>query len=111
MTLVIILYRYEQYVVEKNFMVFSHIPCDTATQSCFQVDCDSAEDSTCDAFAYKKITLPAREASACIYEHTCDDFRCDSTSARCSITLCSEGVLESGERCTAQNSISDKENI
>lgn len=89
-------YRYEQYVLARNFLMEVQVPCDPASEACFALACDS-EDEECDTTPYKKVEVLASEAPACAEEHTCEAFTCSGDS--CSETYCAEDTLEEGEQC------------
>jgi len=91
-------YRYQQYILNKNFTIEVNTSCDPNTEKCFKADCD-ATSPDCDTATYKKVEILARNAPKCLEEHTCDSFSCDSI-ASCSITYCSTDTLSDGEICT-----------
>jgi hypothetical protein len=90
-------YRYEEYLVKRNFIMVANVPCDPSTEACFALDCDPG-DAECEATPYKKAEILASEAPACVEEHTCESFSCDGASS-CSVTYCAEDTLEDGELC------------
>lgn len=92
-------YRYQQYVVDHNFKLKVNTSCDPTTEACFQADCDPASDAECDTSPYKKVSILAKEAPACLEEHSCEAFTCDG-KASCSISYCSESEVSDGEVCT-----------
>ena len=86
----IIVYRYDQYIIKKNYLLDVAVACDPAIENCF-----SAED----AEPYKKVQMLASEAPICLQEHSCEDFKCTAGTS-CVITLCSADTLAEGESCT-----------
>lgn len=92
-------YRYDQYVVERQFVVQGAVPCDPTTTQCFVADCNPAEDSECDDTAYAKAELPAMAAPDCLLENSCESFSCNGKEA-CTVTYCSADILEDGEKCS-----------
>lgn len=90
-------YRFNAYVLEKDYTILANTICDPLTESCFVADCDPDEDSDCDISPYKKVEILAHEAPACLLEHTCEQFACSTES--CVVTECSEEDLEEGEVC------------
>lgn len=90
-------YRYDQYVLKQNYLLEVAVSCDPAAQSCFAVDCDP-EDPECDATPYAKVTILAKDAPACLQEHSCESFSCGSVES-CTETFCSEESLVEGEIC------------
>jgi hypothetical protein len=97
--LLTILFRFEQYEVEREYTVYSTVPCDQTIHSCFVWDCDPS-DSECDQTPYSKIEIAANRAPECIAEATCEDFLCNETDG-CFSSQCSVDTLEEGEFCTA----------
>lgn len=95
----IVWYRYDQYVVQRNFITYAAVPCSEEEGTCFVMDCSPEEDEECDLSPYKKIEVLASEAPKCIEEHTCESFACASGSETCTETFCSDETLEDGEAC------------
>ncbi len=100
LVVVTVAYRYDQYVLHKNYIVNAQAPCDPTTEQCFVSDCTPG-DPGCDTSPYEKVTMSAAEAPACLEEHSCDSFSC-AGSLSCSIAYCSDDTLEDGETCTAK---------
>lgn len=94
---VIVGFRYYQYVIERNFTVLANISCDPTSEVCFVSDC-SPEDVGCDLTPYKKVSIRASDAPKCIEEHNCEAFSCDGIST-CMITYCNDSTIEEGEVC------------
>jgi hypothetical protein len=92
-------YRYDQYVVQKNFLLEVNAVCNPASEACFVADCSPTDDPFCDTTPYKKVEILASEAPACLEEHTCESFSCDGIE-RCSITYCLDEIKEDWESCT-----------
>lgn len=97
LTLAIAGYRYDQYVVEKNFVIEVNTSCSVGELNCFVASCAAGEEG-CDKTPYKKVTIKDFEAPQCLEEHTCQDFSCDG-KASCSAAYCSEDSLADGEEC------------
>lgn len=91
-------YRYEQYIIKKNFTLEVNTVCDPSTEKCFQMDCD-ATSPDCDTSTYKKVSILAHDAPKCLEEHNCESFSCAGISS-CSITDCSTETFVDGEVCT-----------
>lgn len=91
-------YRFDQYVIQRNFVMVANAFCDPESEECFVMDCDPETDEECDATPYKKVSILASEAPACLQEHTCETFSCDGLSS-CEITTCDDESLEEGEAC------------
>jgi hypothetical protein len=94
----VIMYRYDQYIIKKNFILEVSISCDSSKETCFVMDCSVDIDPDCDKNPYKKIKISATYAPICLEEHTCDDFTCDNLND-CSTLICSDDNKESWETC------------
>ncbi len=99
--LAIVGFRYEQYVIERNFDVIANTVCDPQIEECFVLDCDPDTDEECDVTPYKKVAIIANQAPQCLFEHSCEEFSCDGR-ASCEITYCTEEALEEGELCSVR---------
>lgn len=95
--IIVIVYRYDQYVIKDNFILTAAVVCDPSNEGCFVADCD-ATDPACDVTPYKKVSILASEALECVQEHSCETFQCVPGTS-CKITYCSEASLEDGEIC------------
>jgi hypothetical protein len=95
-------YRYKKYIIDKDFIINVSTACNISTERCFIADCSPNDDSECDVTPYKKVEILAAVASACLGEHTCENFSCES-SENCNITYCSEENLDVGEKCYDNN--------
>ena len=98
-TLIIVLYRYQQYIVSRNFTLEINTVCDAKTENCFVADCSIENDPECDTTTYKKVEILDNYAPKCLEEHACEAFSCDQIKDNCSITYCSSSTLEDGEKC------------
>ncbi len=96
----VIWYRYDQYVLAKNYMMLSTASCDPAFESCFAADCEGLEETECDTTPYAKVTVLAADAPQCLFEHSCEDFSCEGKE-QCEFTYCAEDTLEEGEICVS----------
>jgi len=102
-------YKFKQFIIDKDFTLIANIPCDPATESCFRVVCDpeGCDDSSgivnSDGSPYKKITLPYSKAPNCLIEENCTPVEasqiCVAGDTTCIIDTCSEDTLEDGEEC------------
>jgi len=97
----IVWYRYDQYVLKRNFITYAAVPCSEEEGTCFVMDCSPEEDEECDQTPYKKIELLSSEAPKCVEEHVCESFACPADSTTCTETYCSDDTLEEGEVCYA----------
>ncbi len=95
--LLIVGYRFEQYKVEKDFLLFTTIECSEGDTGCFTLEC-SGDDLECDPTPYKKVVIQADGASSCLFEHDCVDFVCNETE-NCEIIICDDSSIEEGETC------------
>jgi hypothetical protein len=98
-TCVVVFYRYQQYVVNKNFVLKVNTVCDTNTESCFVADCSPENDTECDVTPYKKVEILDAYAPKCLEEHNCPAFSCENSEDKCSVSYCSSDITESGEKC------------
>lgn len=92
-------YRYQQYVIERNFVIHVNAPCDGRQAKCFVSDCSPEDDLSCPAGPYKKVDVLSSIAPACLQEHTCEQFVCAGL-AGCEETFCSEDIVDAGETCS-----------
>ncbi|MES2225726.1 MAG: hypothetical protein V4480_02855 [Patescibacteria group bacterium] len=99
-------YRYDQYLVEKQYTLRVDVSCDSAAESCFAADCTPDSGPDCDPTPYKKVEIRAADAPACLEEHSCEHFSCAGI-ASCTLSLCSGDVLEDGEKCATPDTDSD----
>jgi len=96
--LIVSLYRFEQYMVNKNFVIDVNTLCDPSTENCF----DSTNDLSFGQNPYKKVEIIARYAPKCLEEHTCESFVCPDNLNNpndCIITYCSAETKVDGESC------------
>lgn len=101
--LVVVAYRYDEYVLQRDFTLVVTAPCDTSAHSCFISDCSPADNPGCVVGPYEKVKILAREAPRCLEEHSCSSFSC-TAYATCSATFCTSNVLEDGESCAPMGS-------
>ncbi len=98
-TLVVVIHRYDEYIINRNFILDVDSACDPTSESCFVADCSPIDDSTCDDTPYKKVKILDSVAPKCLEEHSCSNFLC-SNNNNCSVIYCSKNNLNSGEKCT-----------
>lgn len=96
--LVVVVYRFEEYQVAGDYLIYTTASCDATNERCFVMDCDPT-DEECDQTPYKKITVHAGSAPACALEHTCEDFVCPVEDSSCEVLLCNDDAVEDGEVC------------
>lgn len=89
--------RYLAYA-DGDYLIIASVPCDATTGSCFVAECGAEIGSDCDGLPYAKATLLAREAPACIEEHSCTTFSCEGREV-CSVISCGDDTVAEGERC------------
>ena len=95
-----VVFQYQRYVVDRDFLLWVSAPCDAKVSSCFVAPCDA--DLACDSAPYAKVALRADEAPTCLEEHNCATFACRGNET-CTITYCSPGELEAGETCVGRD--------
>lgn len=93
-TLAIFLYRYEEYIIRKNYIIQVNTACDKTSEFCFTED---------DSIFYKKVTIRAKDAPSCLQEHNCSNFSCDSLISDCRIEYCSNNTKAESETCSNLN--------
>jgi hypothetical protein len=103
MILATVAFRYDQYVIKKNFVLNVATTCRAQEKNCFVMACTVGEDD-CDKTPYKKVTIKDYEAPKCLEEHTCESFSCDPKWSTCSIANCAEDTIEDGEVCASATS-------
>lgn len=101
--LLVAAYRYQQYIVDRAFLLKADTACDLAAHSCFASNCSPADDPACDPAPYEKVEVLAHDAPACLEEHTCDAFICEGRRD-CAINYCTADAVQDGERCTTATS-------
>jgi len=99
MVVAIVVFRYQQYVVDRVYPIEANLACDPALHACFVADCSPADDPECDLTPYEKVSISAHDAPACLEAHTCDAFTCEGRRG-CAIIYCSEAALAEGETCS-----------
>jgi hypothetical protein len=82
-----------------DYLITASVPCDPTSGSCFVAECGEDTEIDCDETPYAKATLLAREAPACLEEHSCATFSCAGREA-CAVAFCSDDTAADGERCT-----------
>jgi len=98
-------YRYDQYLVARNFVLTVDAPCDPSTQTCFISDCSPTTDLSCDTTTYEKVVMNDAYAPKCLEEHSCDNFTCPAADKTCAITFCSKDALADGETCKSTTDV------
>lgn len=95
-----IAWKYSVYLIERDFFITDHIPCDPALDSCFVQECDAAN-MDCDPEPYKRIEKNATNITLCPNYLTdqCPALTCEANEPDCAVTLCSEETMEEGEVC------------
>ena len=97
--IIVVAYRYNQYVLNKNFLLEVNATCDKNIENCFLSDCEP--DMGCDPTPYKKIEIQSNQSPWCMEEHTCPSFYCKDNNT-CKVTYCSATSLEDGEKCLTE---------
>lgn len=91
-------YRFIDYRINKNFFIYSAIPCNPAVHSCFLELCE--DDVECEQVPYSKIEISAKVAPTCILENSCEELSCNDVQ-NCEIIYCTDESLEDYEDCTS----------
>ncbi|MEN9647420.1 MAG: hypothetical protein RLY57_224 [Candidatus Parcubacteria bacterium] len=99
----LIWYRFNDFVINKNFVINVAVNCNTEIEQCFVSDCNTEIDSECDQEPYKKISILKKYAPACLEEHSCENFKCSDFQS-CMEINCSEASLDEGEICSSESS-------
>ncbi len=92
-------YNFLHYYTAKEYPLYSYTSCDPSRDSCFEVDPES-ENFAFYTEPYAKVDIIARYAPTCLNEHTCTNFTCIGIEDHCTVTYCSDEVLEDGELCS-----------
>ena len=98
--LIVVCYRFIDYRVNENFLIFSYLDCEPSLESCFYWDCTADEDPECDTSPYKKFLIPMHAAPTCVLENDCEEFECVADDG-CLTILCSYEELDEGEACVS----------
>lgn len=96
---VVAFYKYKEFIIDRNFVVYGHVSCDPTFEACFVSDCDEA-DPECDKTPYKKIEKLASRIPACDPSEGCAELFCAEAEEGCFVTLCSSETKEAGEFCS-----------
>lgn len=91
-------YRYNQYILDGDFILNVNVDCEQGEENCF----DPSSDSSFGDFPYKKVEIFSRNAPKCLEEHTCGVFSCEGIKG-CSVTYCSDETNLEGESCFMDN--------
>lgn len=94
-------FRLEEYLLAKNYVLFTHVPCDPSEEICFSTIC-STGDTTCVEEKYAKVEISANDAPACVVENNCDLNICSEVT--CTQLECNGVNLEEYEKCTTDES-------
>lgn len=97
--LISLAFKYNKYILEKDYFVYLYASCDTQVQNCFQYE--DEEDY------YTKMYQKAYIVERCM-DGTCDMYACsqqEQDQNQCLIVECSEDTLEEGELCVNNQEI------
>lgn len=100
-------FKYDQYMVRKDFMMVSLIPCTPEEGTCFVRDCGGIASAVagCDGAPYKKILLHASYMPPCLEDQDCpEDMPCPAGDTSCSFIFCSDETLDEDESCLEEGS-------
>lgn len=90
--------NFVHYYALKDYELYTFVACDPDVHSCFKTDPEFSG-FFFHEWPYSKVSIMARHAPVCLDEHNCETFTCEGLGSSCSITYCSEEVLEPGEVC------------
>lgn len=96
----LVIYRYYQNFILKNFIIDVNTSCNPNVESCFATECEEGAECTIDP--YKKVSILSKSAPKCLEEHSCQEFTCTNLN-NCQITYCSDETLSDGEICVPLN--------
>jgi hypothetical protein len=104
------LWKFNALVQRHDFLVDTHVACDTGKFSCFTMECDSESGEDCTNEMYAKMVKRADTMSLCNkFEEECPELECSLGEADCEITYCSDDALEEGESCVGPIVLDQKE--
>jgi len=95
----VIVGRYQGYVADRDFLLRATTSCDPGANACFVSGCRLVDGGDCEPYA--KVEVLARDAPACLEEHTCATFSCKGRP-ECQLSYCSDTALEDGEQCMGE---------
>jgi hypothetical protein len=101
--LIVGVYRYYQYIIQKNFLITVNTVCSSIEEDCFYA---TSTDVNFGQNPYKKVIILKNVSPKCLEEHDCDSFSCANISNDphiCSTTYCSDETKTDGENCLNQN--------
>lgn len=99
----VVTFRLEEYLIAKNYILFTHMPCNPSEGTCFSTICDP-QDSTCSEEKYTKVQIFASDAPSCVVENNCDTNICNEVT--CTELSCTPATIEDYEKCsTMENDV------
>lgn len=107
LVIIVVGYRYNEYVLSRHFDVLATTECDPISESCFFWDCTVDEEEDCDTTPYGKVEMAAYETPSCLLENNCEEFFCEDYKT-CEAVMCSEETVSSWEGCTSPEEYHDQ---
>ncbi len=103
-----VVWNYNIRIIERNFTITDHVPCNPAQDSCFTAMCDSGMDG-CEVEPYMKLQKKASAVQVCqnFIQGSCPALTCAPEEEGCTITTCSNATIEKGEVCYSEPSPSN----
>ncbi len=98
----VLAFRFEEYLIARNYTLFAHVPCDASNTVCFSNICDYESDPECTEEIFSKVQISAREAPSCVVENNCDANICSHVS--CIQLSCNSDNTEDYEKCSSPES-------
>lgn len=97
-----LLYKYNHFILNADYIVTATVSCDPAIQNCFISVCDPETDEACDLEPYAYIEKSAHNVPYCnSHEMECPELTCEEGEENCSFIFCSaETALPDEEICT-----------
>jgi len=99
LVLFVVAFKFQQFFLNRDYILYVNADCNPETDSCFQMDCSEAEEGDCDLFTYKKLELSARNAPTCLLNRECLNYSCGEYDLNCQEVYCENATLEEGEMC------------
>lgn len=97
----VILYRFNDYIVNENHLITVFTECEKQKNNCF-ISTEEFASFNFQLAPYKKVEISEADAPKCLEEHSCSDFICNGINT-CKITLCDDMTKSNGELCTGPN--------
>ena len=98
------LWKYHTILQKHDFIIDTHIACDSSVNVCFTTVCDVESGEDCTDAVYAKLQKRAIDIPLCDkFKDNCPELTCAIGEPDCSITYCSDESLDDGESCVGLN--------